>query len=311
MREARISIVNTHQPGIRDEDEVILARAVERIQAVGRDHPDLVLLGEVFANHSRERSGTASREAAQTVPGPISEEMAALASHYRTHIAFGLLRRSGERCFNSLVLLDRQGQHVWTYDKVAPTNPEMAACGVTPGAMPQPFDCDFGRIGGAICFDINFCELAEIYFRQNVELLMFSSAFPAGRLLDSWAVRYGFAIAASTWYHRNRVIDCTGATVARTSDLLPYATARLNLNRRVVHMDGNLDKLDLMRTRYAGEVIIEDLRDEATCVITSLKEGLEVTDLIKEFDVEPLPDYFCRSRRLREQRGGLPAPRWY
>jgi len=311
MRQARISIVDTHRQGISDEDEVILARAVERIQAVGRDRPDLVLLPEVFANHSKEKSLAGSLAAAQTATGPISEEMATLARRYETYIAFGLLRRSDERCFNSLVLLDRHGQHVWTYDKIAPTNGEMAESGVTPGAMPQAFDCDFGRIGGAICFDINFAELAEIYIRQDVELVLFSSAFPAGRLLDAWVVRYGFAIAASTWYHRNRIIDCTDATVARTSDYLPYATAPLNLNRRVVHMDGNMEKLDRMRTRYAGDVIVDDLRDEAVCVITSLKEGLEVADLIEEYEVEKLPDYFDRSRRLREERGGLPVPRWW
>ena len=311
MRLARISIVNTHQLGASEEDSVRLARAVERIRAVGRDRPDLVLLPALFANSPKENAPEAAAQAAQEVPGPISEELALLARRLRAYIAFGLLRRAGERLYNSLVLLDRRGELAWTYDKVTPVDVEMTAWGETPGALPQAYDCDFGRIGAAICFDINFTELAEHYAHQDVELLLFASAFPAGRLLDAWAVRYGFAIAGCTYYQNNRILDCTGATVARTSDLLPYATAVLNLNRRVVHMDKNLEKLERMRSQYAGEVLIEDLRDEALCVITSLKAGLEVTELMKEFEVIPLTAYFDHSRRVRAEHGGLAMPKWY
>jgi predicted amidohydrolase len=310
MRLARISIVNTHQLWLTEDSATLLARAKGRIEAVGRDRPDLVLLPELFANSPKENTPEAAAQAAQAVPGPISEELAALARRFRAYIAFGLLRRVNERLFNSLVLLDREGQPAWIYDKVNPVDTEMTAWGETPGALPSAFNGDFGRIGAAICFDINFTELAEHYAHQDIELLLFSSAFPAGRLLDAWAVRYGLAIAGSTYYNNNRIIDCTGATVARTSDLLPYATAVLNLNRRVVHMDKNLAKLDQMRTQYAGEVIVEDLRDEALCVITSLKEGLEVAELMKEFEITPLPAYFDRSRQVRAEHGGLAIPKW-
>jgi len=311
MREARITIVNSKRAGAQEDNSAILARAVERIELASRDRPDLILLSELFANHPAGKTRAAALEAAQTAPGPISEELAALARRHRAYIAFGLLRRAGDDLYNSLVLLDRQGRLAGTYDKVTPVDSEMLAWGVIPGAAPQPWQLDFGRVGGCICFDINYNELGEYYHRQQIELLLFSSAFPAGRLLDGWAVRFGFAVAGSTFYDANRILDCTGATVGRTSDLLPYATAALNLNRRVVHMDYNLDKLDLMRTRYAGDVLVEDLRDEATCVITSLKKGLEVEDLIREFEVTTLPEYFDRSRRVRAEHGGWPLPRWH
>ena len=76
-------------------------------------------------------------------------------------------------------------------------------------------------------------------------------------------------------------------------------------------MDRNLPKLDMMRTRYSGDVIIEDMRDEAFVAITSLKEGLEVTDLIEVFGVTTRYDCFQHSRRLREEKGGLAVPVWY
>lgn len=308
MRLAKISVVNTHRGATGEDTSVYLPRAVERIHSVARDRPDLILMSEVFANHAAKPTRRATAEAAQDLEGPITEELSALARRYRAYIAFGLLRRQGACIYNSLVLLDRKGKPVWVYDKTTPMTTEITGCGIRPGRKPAPFDTDFGRIGGAICFDLNFNELAELYWRQETELILFSSAFPGGRLLDNWAVRYGFAVAQSTWYDHNRIMDCTGATAAQTSDLLPAMTACLNLNRRVVHMDFNLGKLDRMRDQYRGDVLVEDMRQEATCVITSLKPGLEVSSLIKEFKVETLPHYFDRARRTRARnQGGLPG----
>ncbi len=305
MREARVSIVNTHCGTLEETREVILRRTVDRIHKSSVDRPDLILIPEEFANWSRQATSAAAAEAAQSIDGPIAEELAALARRYRTYIAFGLLRKDGRRIFNSLVLLDRRGKAAGVYDKTTPIVPEMKDLGILPGRRPISFDCDFGRVAGAICFDINFLELGESYLRHEVELLLFSSMVPGGRLLDAWVTRFGFALAQSTWYEHNRILSCTGAVVAQTSDLLPTATACLNLNRRVVHMDGNLEKLDRMRTRYRGDVLVEDLRDEAVCVITSLRKGLEVSRLIREFQVETLPAYLDRSRRLRRRLGGL------
>ena len=93
---------------------------------------------------------------------------------------------------------------------------------------------------------------------------------------------HGFAIASSTWYDDNRIVDCSGATVARTSDILPQATAVMNLDRRVVHMDGNIDRIAAIKSRYGRDVIVEDLRDEALMVVTSLRKGLEVTQVLAE-----------------------------
>ncbi len=305
MREARISIVNTAKVVLRESRDTLLARAAERIDQVGRDQPDLILLTEQFANCPTGDNECGTKESAEDLKGPITEELAALARKHGCHIAYGLLRKDGERAFNSMVLLNREGKPAWIYDKFTPVPYEMEQCGVSPGGEPKAFEADFGRLGATICFDINFVELAEHWFKQDIELLLFPSAFPAGRLLDSWVVRYGFALAGSTWYDSNRLLDCTGAVVARTSDYCPYTTGVLNLNRRVVHMDGNMGALDKMRTKYAGDVIVEDMRDEAVVVITSLKKGLEVKDLIREFGVETLHDYFQRSRRVRKEHGGV------
>jgi len=311
MREIRVSTVNARGTSCSEQPADILKVMNERLVAVTPDKPDLILMSELFANHPTDCTREAAQACAQSVPGPVSEEIAAHARRLGCYIAFGLLRECEGRFYNSIVMLDRDGKQVWTYDKTTPMPIEMTGWGVTPGALPKPLEFEFGRVGGAICFDINYLEMAEYYQRQSVELLLFCSAFPAGRLLDIWALRYGMNVVGSTWYDYNRIIDCAGRTVASSSDILPYATAILNLNRRVVHMDGNWPAIENMRQKYPGDVLIEDMRDEATCIITSLKKGLEVADLIKEFEIEPLPTYFDRCRAVRADHGGLPMPKWW
>jgi predicted amidohydrolase len=309
MRQARISVVNSLRAAASGEDPAaVLQRAGEQIEKAAADRPDLVLLAELFANGPAEHTAEAARKAAQDLGGPICASLSALARRHGMYVAFGLLRRDGERIYNSLVLLGRDGKPAWTYDKVSPVVFEMTGWGVSPGKAPRAFRTDFGTIGAAICFDVNFLELAESWQRQGVELVLFSSAFPAGRLLDAWAIRYGFAVAQSTWYDSNRIIDCTGATVARTSDILPRMTALLNLDRRVLHMDGNIDKVPAITARYGGDVLIDDMRDEALMVITSMRPGLEAADIVREFSLEPLADYLTRSRAVRASSGGLPDP---
>ncbi|GEM_PF-4607707 len=74
MRTVRVSIVNTRSLQNETKD-VILSRAKERIKDVSRDRPDLILLSELFANFPKEETRKAVTEAAQDVPGPITEEL--------------------------------------------------------------------------------------------------------------------------------------------------------------------------------------------------------------------------------------------
>ncbi len=307
MRSARIATVNTRIARASQSNEEVLALAEERIHAVSRDTPDLVLLSEIFANRADGNDREAVRQAAEPVPGPLTERLGSLAARYRTYIALGMYRLNGEKVRNSLVLLDRSGTPVWHFDKVTPTIGEVENSGVVPGRAPEPYDCDFGRIGGCICFDVHFLELAEHYLRQRVELILFASAFPGGKWIDTWATMYGFTVACSTYYRVNRILDPAGAILNQTSDYFPGVTAHVNLNRRKIHIGYNMPAIEKLKTDCGGSILIEDCREEAMVVISSLEPGLEIDPLLDEYGIERLDAYFDRSRTARESGGGLRA----
>jgi predicted amidohydrolase len=221
-----------------------------------------------------------------------------------SYVIFGLLRRDGDRIYNSAVTVGRNGDPLFVYDKLRPTPDEVSVLGVTPGASPSVFTSEFGRLGYAICFDINFPEIAESYSRRGVSLVAVPTAFPAGRLLDHWAVRYGFHVASSSHYSGSRVIDPTGATLASTSDLYPAVTVEANLDTATVHMDGNMGRITEACRRYGSDLGVIPMRDEAVVVLISRTDAATVDEIVDEFGIERLSSYFDRSRSIASPVGG-------
>jgi len=107
---------------------------------------------------------------------------------------------------------------------------------------------------------------------------------------------FAFAIAGllsgiSTW--RERVVCST--------NYFNYATGRVNLDCAVVHLDDNWQRLDALRAKYAPGVKITDPGYLGAVLISSEMEEKTITELISEFELEHLDDYFSRSLRHRHQ----------
>jgi len=79
--------------------------------------------------------------------------------------------RMGERIVNRAPLLAPDGS-VAFQDKHVMTRFEAEEWGVSPGASPQVFDTDFGRIGIAICFDAEFPSLVRAQVAAGAWLIL-------------------------------------------------------------------------------------------------------------------------------------------
>ena len=78
-----------------------------------------------------------------------------------------------------------------------------------------------------------------------------------------------------------------------------YAVATVNLDHKLAHLDNNWGKLDELKRKYGKEVTITEQDRLNVLMITSEKEGVSADDMVKEFNIELVDDYFNRSRQIR------------
>ncbi|MCL2708769.1 MAG: hypothetical protein FWF03_06595, partial [Defluviitaleaceae bacterium] len=94
--------------------------------------------------------------------GPATQMVSEAAAKYGVYIASPVYRADEQgRKLNSVQLFDRSGRLVFTYDKLYPFLGEFMDIPegmqpAYPGKKAAAYDCDFGRIAFAICFDSNF-----------------------------------------------------------------------------------------------------------------------------------------------------------
>lgn len=144
--------------------------------------------------------------------------------------------------------------------------------------------------------------------------------FWGGRLLQHWALRYGFTIVVA-YGPESAVIGMNGEYLVkrgldtwqvRGKRLPPWAIAEVNLDCELFHLDFNQNKFADIRAKYGTDVELDIHQPEAYFLMTSRRNGLTVEQLAAEFQLEPLRDYLAHSLKLRDDvfaRSHLPPRR--
>ena len=268
-----------------------------------QEQPDFVCFPEICA---------CSGDIANTVAfapelEPFAAAVGEIAREANTALVVPLLERHLGRVFNSVPIVDRAGKLTMVYRKNFPTTGELDA-GVTPGWEVPVAECDGVRVGAAVCFDANFDSIPDQLATQRARLVFWPSMFWGGKLLQHWALRYGFTIVVA-FGPESAVIDMNGDYLVkqgldtwqvRGKRLPPWAACDVNLDRELFHLDFNQNKFADLRTKYGRDIDIEVHQPEAFFLLASRREGLTVEQIAKEFQLETLRDYLARSVKLRE-----------
>lgn len=274
-----------------------------QIQQVLPDKPDLILLPEFFDVPSGYNSKT--QEEFVKIRGENSRNfLSQIARQNQCYIAYGtLLYDKAGLLRNAAVLLDRKGNTVGEYYKNFPTIGELEA-GIIAGTEAPVFDCDFGRIGMAICFDLNFEELRNKFAAQSPDILLFPSMYHGGHMQNNWAYacRAFFIGSISGRGTFSQVRDPLGEVVASNSNYNNYAVADINLNSQLIHLGYNEGKLAAVKKKYGTRISIKDPGNLGPVLLTCTDTTLAVNDILKEFDIENMHDYYNRSRAVRRSK---------
>ena len=292
-RPVRVISLSFPQGHSREE----IAALVDREAAAGAD---LIALPETWLGQEGHEP--------EPLDGPTITVMSALARRHRTYIVCPIDRTDGLRRLNSAVLLDREGEVAGVYDKVYPfwsefdVQPPISVAGEVP-----VFATDFGRVGMAICFDVNFPSVWQRLADGGAELVIWSSAYSAGSTLRAHALMYHYVIVTSTLARDCIVCDITGEEVHYSvSEDLNIARLTLDLDRGIYHYDFNLPKRDRLLAERGDDVEQERvLPRESWFVLRARRPGVSARALAAQYGLEELGPYIARSQREINARRAL------
>jgi formamidase len=160
------------------DPEATLGRLEHEVLAYRRTFPhvDLYLYPELFLAAEDPWTGSAppgyEARVAESIPGPRTERLGALARRVRRWICAGsVLERAGRSVFNTALVFDPRGDLVVRYRKVFPWMPfETTARGTEP---PPVFNVPrVGIFGIYICYDGWFPEMTRSLALRGAEVIL-------------------------------------------------------------------------------------------------------------------------------------------
>ena len=278
----------------------------EMTARVARERPDFICYPEVCAG-----GGQGMAKGMECAPElePYAAAVGEIAREFGIAIIAPFYERAQGRVYNSVPVVDSQGNLVLVYRKNYPTTYELEA-GISPGSEVPVAECDGVRVGAAVCFDLNFDFVAAELERQRARLVFWPSMYWGGELLQHWALRYGFAGVAA-YGLESAIVDMNGRVLARQGTdtfqvrqghLPPWAVADILVNRDLFHLDFNQNAFPAIRERYGPDVEIEVMEPEGFFLLGSRRPDLPVEAIAEEFGLETLRDYLARSVRMRDER---------
>ncbi len=264
------------------------------------NRPDLIVLPEICDMYKgmtpeEKRAYLAARG------DRVLKFLQELARKQKAYIAYPTYRNlPGGKLANCTIFIDRAGDVVGIYDKNYPTVGDIAF-GAVPGRDPVVVKTDFGTVGFAICFDLNFWEFLDRYAALQPNVLLFSSYYHGGFMQSVWAYRCrAWFVGAAIGQLESTVVNPVGETVKRSTCYFRRFTTTFNTNCRVVHLDGNWGKLQAAIDKYGQRIEVSDPGNVGAVLLTSEDPALPVDQVVKEFDIELWDGYYARSNAARE-----------
>jgi beta-ureidopropionase len=275
-----------------------IKRMLERMEDVKGLHPDIVCLPELFDTSWVDESYVISEIAEdEKVPGPVASRLAEFAKNNNTYVTCPIYTRKGDNFYNSVLVIDRKGNIAGAYNKMHPVKDEIItekdgkeAIGILPGAKDQPvIQTDFGKVGIQICYDANWQDGWENFKKQGAEIMLFSSQFPGGRMLNFLAWRYGCYVISSTGSD-GRIVDMSGNDIHSSSTFVRYAWADINLEKSNTDTWPTNERLPELFAKYGSSLGIKVWDNTGVITIESFDPHLKVSDVLKEFKIQTIDE---------------------
>jgi predicted amidohydrolase len=283
-------------PGLDDRLKVLAGLIDDMARKAAANYPahglDLAILPETTVTST---AGPASSRAIR-LEGPVRETFSSLARKHKTYIIapMDLAEQGplGTTYSNAAVLFDREGSVAGIYRKVHPVagvGSDELERGIKPGREYPVFDCDFGKLGIQICFDIRYDYGWNELARKGAELVVWPTQSPETSLPAFRAMQGRYYVVSSTWRNNASFFEPTGKIIAQIKAPEQILVQQLDLSYAILPWSSKLKNGAALRDKYGDKVGFHYYEDE--------DEGIFWSDDPHVMVVEMVPKALSQGRR--------------
>lgn len=310
-KNVRVSVLGRQRPFTVNLDNGFTKAVDEMIESLKREielvlpeKPDLIVLPEV-CDRPLNLPGNDRKQYYLERGVKVLDFYRDIAKNNSCNIAYSSVRDVPDGTFrNSTMMINRKGNIDGIYNKHHIVHGERYGNDIYCGTDAPIIECDFGKVGCVICFDLNFDPIRHKYEELRPEMLIACSNYHGGIMQNYWAYSCRTYFVSAFGYGESTIVSPVGETVSRSSSYYSYFTRVINLDYQVVHLDYNTSKLLKLKEKYGNGVTIHDPSHLGAVLVTSEIEGISAMDMIKEFEIELLDDYFERSLIFHDENRG-------
>lgn len=287
---------------------IIDKMAAESLKKYGR-RLDLAVLPEVAVN------GEAGEDAfshAFPLEGAVKESFSRKAREHRCYIVvpmYLLEERPQKQVSNVGVLFDRQGGVAGIYRKLHPAVSDITGSmegGITPGTEAPVFECDFGKLGMQICFDIYFDYGWRELARKRADLVIWPSQTPQTVQPALRAFQHRYYVVSSTWRNNASIFEPTGRIVSQLKPPGQILVQELDLSYAILPWSSKLQKGDALRKKYGDKVGFRYYEDEDCGIFWSNDPKVTIRRMIEPLGLVEMEDHMKQVRSLF-RKAGVPS----
>jgi len=204
-------------------------------------------------------------------------------------------------CSNAAILVGRKGEVVGTYRKihlVVSLERGTMEGGATPGHALPVFDCDFGKLGVQICYDMDFEDGWAELARKGAELIAWPTQSPQTSQPAFRARQNRCYIVSSTWRHNASIFEPTGKIAAQITPPQSVLVHELDLSYALLPWSSKLRNGEALRQAYGDKVGFHYYEDEDCGIFWSNDPRITIGEMARAIGVLELEDEMARVREF-------------
>ena len=258
--------------------------------------------------------GRAGEKPLRAAAGQGSGLFAAKAKEHKTYlvVAMELADDAAHRnCTNAAALLDRDGKLLGIYRKihaVAGPGAKDLEGGMAPGTETPVFDCDFGKLGIQICYDMSYDDGWKALADKGAEIIAWPTQSPATILPAARAMANKYFIVSSTWRNNASLFDPTGNVISQiTKPEQRVLAEKIDLAYAILPWQSKLQNGKLFTDTYGDKAGYRYSEREDDGIFWSNDPAKPIGEMVKELRLSTeseLLDYNTAAAKQNPRREG-------